>query len=149
MSEDAKVRVGKVVPKGKGPKLPAKGLSALDAFNALHQVVNAARECIEIHEVESTKRAKIRAYEATEVARIKAGEAVLREYFEQAFAERRHIYEELFTRLDQALEQHNGEVIAVVLRSIVDVARTSPLADMGDLGQIRAALDDPDQVWEL
>ena len=149
MPEDPKVHMGKVVPNSKGPKVPAKGLSALDAFNALNQVVDAARECIQIHEVESTKRARIQAYEATEVARIKAGEAVLKDYFEQIFAERRHTYEELFSRLDQALEQNNGDVIAVVLRGIVDVARTSPLADMGDLSQIRAALDDPDQVWEL
>ena len=27
--------------------------------------------------------------------------------------------------------------------------QTSPLADLGDLSQIRAALDDPNQVWEL
>jgi hypothetical protein len=149
LPEERKVHVGKVVPNSRGPKLPGKGLSALDAFNALNQVVNAARECIQIHEVESTKRARIQAYEATEVARIKAGEAVLKEYFEQAFAERRSTYEELFSRLDQALDQGNGEVIAVVLRGIVDVARTSPLADMGDLSQLRAALDDPDQVWDL
>ena len=149
MPDDPKVHVGKVVPNSKGPKASAKALSALDAFNALNQVVNAARECIQIHEVESTKRAKIQAYEATEVARIKAGEAVLKDYFEQVFAERRKTYEDLFSRLDQALEQNNGEVVAVVLRGIVDVARSSPLADMGDLSQIRAALDDPDQVWEL
>lgn len=146
---DDKVHVGKVVPKSKGPAPASKGWSALDAFNALNQVVAAGRECIQIHEVESTKRARIRAYEATEVARIKAGEAVLKEYFEQVFAERRQTYEELFSRLDQALEQENGEVIAAVLRGIVDIARTSPLADMGDLSQIRAALDDPDQVWDL
>ncbi len=31
----------------------------------------------------------------------------------------------------------------------VDIARTSPFADLGDLGQIRADLDDPNQVWDL
>ena len=71
------------------------------------------------------------------------------DYFQQTFAERRATFEELFSRLDQALDQGNGEVISVVLRGIVDVARTSPLAHLGDLSQIRAALDDPNQVWEL
>ena len=88
-------------------------------------------------------------HQETEVARIKAAEAVLKRYFEQVFAERRETFEELFSRLDQALDQGNGEVVSVVLRGIVDVARTSPLADLGDLSQIRAALDDPDKVWDL
>jgi hypothetical protein len=143
MAEQPKVHVAKVV------KRSTSAVSALDGFNALGQMVEAARECIKIHEVESTQRARIRAYEATEVARIKAAEVVLRDYFEQVFAEWRATFEELFSRLDQALDQGNGEVISVVLRGIVDVARTSPLADLGDLSQIRAALDDPDRVWEL
>ena len=101
------------------------------------------------HEVESTKRTRIRAYEETEVARIGAAEKVLQGYFEQVFAERRGNFEQLFSRLDDALEKGNGEATAVVLQSIVDIARTSTLADLGDLSQIRAALDDPDQVWDL
>lgn len=143
MPEQPKVHVAKVVKRSAGT------VSALDGFTALKQMVEAARECIKIHEVESTQRARISAYEATEVARIKAAEAVLRDYFEQAFAERRATFEGLFLRLDQGLDQGNGEVVNVVLRGIVDAARTSPLADLGDLSQIRAALDDPHQVWEL
>jgi hypothetical protein len=85
----------------------------------------------------------------TEVARIKAAESVLRDFFAESFRERRHNFDEMFQRLDTALEQGNGEAAAVVVRGIVDIARDSPLAHMGDLAQIRAALDDPDQVWEL
>lgn len=139
-----KVHEGKVIP----PKKPGK-LSALDGFNALTQVVNAARECWTIHETESTKRARLRAYEEIEVAKIRAGEAVLKDYFEQVFKERRDLYEDLFTRLDAAIESDNGEAVHAVLRGIVDVARSSPIADMGNLGEIRKALDDPKVVWEL
>lgn len=128
---------------------PKRVLAAVDGFAALNQIVEAARECIKIHEVESTKRARLDTYEATELARIKAGEAVLQGYFEQVFAERRDVYQNMFLRLDQALAAGNGEVIASVVRGIVDIARDSPLANLGDLGQVRAALDDPDQVWEL
>lgn len=123
--------------------------SALDGFNALTQIVDATRECVKVTQAESTKRASIRAYEKVEVARIRAAEAVLKNYFEQVFAERRANFEELFTRLDQALDAGNGEAVNAVVRGIVDIARTSPLADLGDLGQIRAALDDPDHVFDL
>ena len=141
MSDQPKVHIAKSV--GKAP------LTALDGFAALGTMVEAARECIKIHQVESTKRGKIRAYQEIEVSRIKAAEAILKDYFGQVFAERRGTFDELFSRLDQALDQGNGEAIGIVLRGVVDIARTSPLADLGDLSQIRAALDDPDYVFEL
>src|SRR3954469_20712121 len=144
MPDEPKIHVGKVVPPAKNGRLPS-----IDAFAALNQVVEAARDCIKTHEEQATIRARIGAYEATEVARIKAGEAVLKDYFAQVFAERRSLYEELFARLDRALEDGNGEVLHSVVRGIVDIARSSPLADLGDLTKVRAALDDPDQVWDL
>ncbi|MFE2627198.1 hypothetical protein ACFXDP_04565 [Streptomyces sp. NPDC059374] len=143
MTDRPKVHVGKVVTAARA------SAQVKDVFDALSQIVDATRECIHIHEVESSKRARIRAYEAIEVARIRAAEAVLKDYFTQAFAERRNLYEEMFVRLDRALEEENGEVLHAVVRGIVDIAKSSPLADMGDLSQIRAALDDPDQVWEF
>ncbi|MFE6822051.1 hypothetical protein [Streptomyces sp. NPDC057690] len=143
MPDQSKVHVGRVVNAAKG------SVWAMDGFAALNQIVEATRECIHIHEVESTKRARLEAYEATEVARIRAAEAVLKDYFAQAFAERRNVFEEMFARLDRALDEGNGDVLQTVVRGIVDIAKSSPLADIGDLSQVRAALDDPDQVWEL
>jgi hypothetical protein len=55
----------------------------------------------------------------------------------------------LFARLDLALESGQNEALNHVLQGIVDVARSSPLADAGDLDKVRAALDDPNQVWDL
>lgn len=143
MPDQPKVHVGKVVKAAQGT------IRAVDGLAALNQIVEAARVCIHIHEVESTKRARIEAYEATEVARIRAAEAVLKDYFAQAFAERRNVYYEMFARLDRALDEGNGEVLHAVVRGIVDIAKSSPIADIGDLSQVRAALDDPDQVWDL
>lgn len=143
MSDKGKVHDARLVGSKRG------GIPAASGLAALEELVNAARECFVIHQVESTKRARIGAYETTEVAKIKAAEAVLQRYFEQVFGERRGNFEALFARLDQALDQEDGETINLMVRSIVDVARTSPLADLGDLSKIRAALDDPDQVWDL
>lgn len=124
-------------------------VSAIQGFNALNQIVDAARDCVAVREVESTKRAMLHTYEVAEVARIRAAEAVLKQYFAEVFAERRSNFEELFNRLDDALSSQDGETVNLMVRGIVDIARSSPLADLGDLGKIRAALDDPDQVWEL
>ena len=62
-----------------------------------------------VHQVESSKRARSGAYETTEVARIKAAESVLKDYFGQVFAERHSNFEELFTRLDNALQAGDGK----------------------------------------
>jgi hypothetical protein len=143
MTERGRIHEAKVVKPRSG------GITAPTGFDALGTLVQAARECVVTHQVEKTKRAKLGAYEETEVAKIKAAEAILREYFQQVFAERRVNFEELFKRLDSALDQGDGETITLVVRGIVDIARTSPLADLGDLSQVRAALDDPNQVWDL
>ncbi len=127
----------------------SSAIPALSGFQALQVLVTTARECIVTHEVEGTKRAKLTTYEVTEVNRIKAAESVLRQYFDQVFAERSKNFDELFIRLDRALDQGDGESINFVVRGIVDIAQSSPLANLGDLSQIRAALDDPNQVWDL
>ena len=66
----------------KGTPLPAKATELvagptgrLSAADALNQLVSATRESIQVHETESTKREKLRAYRETEVARIKATES--------------------------------------------------------------------------
>ena len=123
--------------------------SATDGFQALKLIVEATREAVVVTQTETSKRKRLATYEATEIERIRRAESVLKDYFAQVFAERRATFDEMFTRLDQALEQGNGEVVNIVMRGIVDVAKSSPLADVGDLSQIRAALDDPNQVWDL
>ena len=139
MAEPKKAIVGKVVSVGKN------AVPAVNPIEALTQIV----DCVKAIQVEGTKRTRLSAYETTEIARIKAAEVVLRDYFAESFRERRKNFDEMFQRLDSALEQGNGEAAAIVVRGIVDIAREAPLANMGDLGQIRAALDDPNQVWEL
>lgn len=124
-------------------------IAALDGFAALNQIVDAAKECITTHAFESTKQSRIQAYEHTEVARIKAAERTLKRYFGQVFVERHETFEALFSRLDRALDEGNGDAMSAVLQGIVDIAKSSPLAELGDLGQIRAALGDPNYVFDL
>jgi hypothetical protein len=144
---ERKVYEGDVLGPKKGPK--QSPLNALDGFNALTQLVDAAQACISIHATENTKQEKIKAYATTELAKIRAAESFLSDYFEKSFAERRQNFDALFARLDAALDQGNGEVVSSVLNTIVETAKTSPLANAGDLSQIRTVLDDPNHVWEL
>ena len=128
---------------------PVTATPALDAFGALSTIVDATAAYLKLREEQRTKRATIDAYKKRETERIKSAESVLKAYFEHVFAERAHTITELFTRLDEATARGDDAVVAGTLTAIVDVARSSPLAAAGDLGQLRKALDDPDHVWEL
>lgn len=122
---------------------------SLDAFNALSVLVNATSEAFSTHQVEKTKRDQLRTYRETEIAQIKSSEKMLRDYFDRIFAERRQIHTKLFDTLDHALETGDAAVVQSVVGGIVDVATSSPLADLGNLGELRRAMNDPNAIFEL
>lgn len=124
-------------------------ITGVDALAALNQIVTAARESVEIHETERTKREKLRTYRETEVRRIKSSEKMLKQYFDQIFAERAETHRKLFAGLDVALESGDTAALQTIVGGIIEVARTSPLAGIGDMAELKRAMDDPDAVFDL
>lgn len=124
-------------------------LGGLNALTALEDLVDGTMDFLRIREEERTKRIEIEACASTEVTRIKAAESVLKQYFEHVFAERARTIDGLFEHLDDAMTRADGTAATAALQGIVDLAKSSPLADMGGLTQVRKALDDPDHVWEF
>lgn len=123
--------------------------SGMDALGALNNIVEATHEYFLVREQERTKRVSIDAYERLELTRIAAAESVLKDYFSRAFEERARNVDSLFARYDEAIERGDATLAQAALTGVVDLAKSSPLADLGDLGEIRKALDDPDHVWEF
>jgi hypothetical protein len=135
-----------------GTVLPPAARSAvggLDAMSALNNVVNGVNDYLRLREEQRTKRAEIETYATVEVARIRSAESVLKDYFGQVFAERARTIDGLFDHLDKAIGQGDDAAVTAALQGIVNLAQSSPLAAMGDLGQVRKALDDPDHVWQF
>ena len=124
-------------------------ITGADAVAALSQLVNATRESIQVHETESTKREKLRTYRETEVRRIKSSEKVLKEYFDRIFDERQEAHKRLFQGLDAALDSGDAAALQSIVGGIVEVARTSPLAGIGDIAELKRAMEDPDAVFDL
>lgn len=124
-------------------------ITGADALTALNQLVTATRESIQIHETESTKREQLRTYRETEVRRIKSSEKMLSQYFDQIFAERAETHLKLFAGLDVALESGDSSALQTIVGGIVEVARTSPLAGIGDIAELKRAMEDPDAVFDL
>lgn len=119
------------------------------AFDALKTLVDRTQEYVEIRETERTKRRVLETYEKVEVKRIQAAENLLRQYFDTVFEERSQNFEKILQRYDEAVGRGDGTAAAGALQALIDLARESPLSQLGDLAQLRAALDDPDHVWEL
>jgi hypothetical protein len=147
MTDQERVLKGTVLP-AKMTAVVGKGHAA-DAFSALSQIVDVVRESIQIHQTESTKREKLKTYREIEVKRIEAAEKTLRAYFDLTFEERRETNKHLFENLDRARESGDVAALQVAVSGIVEVARTSPLAGIGNLSELRKALDDPDAVFEF
>jgi hypothetical protein len=61
----------------------------------------------------------------------------------------RAIHDVLFAGLDQALKTGDNAALQTVVGGIVDLARTSPLADLGNLGVLRRTMEDPNTVFKL
>lgn len=127
----------------------SKAVPAGNAFAALSSLVTETSQYLRTREQERTKRHELETYAGLEVERIRAAEGVLRGYFELVFAERQSNFQELLARFDSATASGDAHAMSQTLNAVVALAQQSPLADLGDLGQLRAALDDPDHVWRL
>lgn len=139
----------KVVPARIKPVAGQAPVPSVQAFAALSEVVTATREYVLLVQEERTKRAEIGAAEHVQVERIRAAEVTLRLYFERVFAERRQNNDAMFARLDQALESGDPQMVHAVVRGIVELAQTSPLAGLPEFSTFWAELGTADNPVEI
>ena len=134
-----------------GKRLTPRSVPILDAdaLTALKEIVAAAREYGRVKQEQQTLRESISAAEHVQVERISAAEKMLKLYFESVFAERKQVSDEMFVRLDQAMESGDPQMVNGVVRGIVDLAQSSPLADLDDFGKFWAELGTADNPVEL
>lgn len=100
---------------------PAVELAAM-ALSTIKDMYNISAQ-------QETNREQIRAYRDIEIERIRAQKEVIKEYLLASFSERNEVLMKMFETLDHGLKNNNSDIIAFSLKSIVDVANTSPLAD--------------------
>ncbi len=120
-----------------------------DPISALWAVVEATNEYLGLRERERSHRHELDAYQALETERIKTAERVLTDYFDKVFSERRENFAELWSRLDVAAAAGDSSQVAQIMHGIVELAKSSPLSDLGELPKLREALNDPNHVWDL
>lgn len=128
-------------------------LQGVEAFTSpaqcLNEVVQAWTEYLKITEEEKTKRRNIEAWEKVALAKIKVKRDFLVGYLEHSFNERAKNFQSLFQAVDQAMSSGDNQQLGLALHAIVELAKSNPFKDLADLSTVKAALDDPDHVWEL
>jgi ribonucleotide reductase alpha subunit len=115
----------------------------------LNDLVEAWTQYRQVAEEEKTKRCEIEAWEKTTLAEIKAKRDLLVGYLDRSFDERAENFRSLFEAVDRAMLSDDDRQLGLALQAIVELAKSNPFKDLADLSTLKAALDDPDHVWEF
>lgn len=124
---------------------PAPQVSAQQLVDAIKHVATCVRDIAG----QQTEQARIAADARKEIERVHAVRNVLMSYLDRSFDERRHNFEELFTRLDRALESDNVHAVAATLDAIVKIADSSPFKALKDIQATQKLLKDKSKEWDL
>ena len=130
-------------------KIKDFGLPNINPAESLQEMVSAYTEYLTIAEQERTKRRNIEAWEKEAITIINAQRDLLMTYLERSFDERAENFRSLFGVVDNALVSGDNEQLALALNSITEIAKSSPFEDLANLNNVRAALNNPEHVWEF
>ncbi|MEO0841391.1 MAG: hypothetical protein AAF063_21095 [Cyanobacteria bacterium J06643_5] len=130
-------------------KIKNFGLQNINPAESLQQMVSAYTQYLTIAEQERTKRRDIEAWEKEAITKINAQRDLLITYLERSFDERAENFRALFAVVDNALVSGDNEQLALALNSITEIAKSSPFKDLANLNNVRAALNNPEHVWEF
>lgn len=106
---------------------------ALGAKEAFDILVSSHYEYKKIAEEEKTKRASIEAWREVNVGKIQHQTEILKSYLENTFSERRYAIDEMFDRLDVAMQTGNMDLMSAAMGGIVSIVKSSPLQEVEKL----------------
>lgn len=110
------------------------------AAQGFEMLVNAYADYKTICQTEHTKREAIAAWKEVQLTKTNNQRDFLESYLKERFAERRHVIDEMFKRLDQGIEDNNPDVITMAMSAIQNTVQSSPLQEAA---QVLMAMNDP------
>jgi hypothetical protein len=118
-------------------------------IECLNEVVQVWAEYLKVSEEEQTKRCEIEALSKVNLSKIKVKNDLLIEYLERSFDERAKNFQSLFMTADKAILSGNNQQLGLALNAIVELAKSNPFKELTNLYDVKAALNNPDHVWEI
>ena len=118
-------------------------------LQCLNDIVTSCTEYLKIQEQEKAKRQEITTREKITIAEIQAKRDLLINSLECSFDERAKNFNSLFQLVERAIDNEDNQQLSLALQGIITLAQSSPFDSLTDLSRVKAALDDPNHVWEL
>lgn len=113
---------------------------ASSAYQGFEMLTKAYADYKTICQTEHTKREAIAAWREVQLTKTNNQREFLESYLKERFAERRHVINEMFERLDKGIESDNPELITTAMSAIENTVKSSPLQEAG---QVLMAMNDP------
>lgn len=107
--------------------------SPTQIVDVTRQLVSDLSEWRKVESVEQTNREMIAAQRDVWITKIRADREVMQQYLRQHEATQSKTLDELFTRLDKAIDGGNVDVVGQILEGIVSTVKSSPLGDLATL----------------
>lgn len=121
----------------------------ISPFLCISDIIRQGHEYLEVAETEKTKRDEIEAWRQTTLAEINLKRELVIGYLDRSFDERAENFKSLFQTVDRAISTEDNYQLGLTLDAIVQLANSSPFQDLSDLSKVKAALNNPNHVWEL
>jgi hypothetical protein len=131
-----------------GRSIPSGG-SPDQAFSMLNNLIKTYEEVHRIDETEKTKRQDIERQRQVALAQISAQKEILLTFLNHSFVERRLNFVQVFKIMDDALVKRDNEQLALGLKSMTELAATSPFGPLKEILSTRKALENKSQEWEF
>ena len=121
----------------------------ISSFLCISDIVRQGQEYLDVADIEKTKRDEIEAWRQTTLAEINLKRELIIGYLDLSFDERTENFKLLFQTVDKAISTEDNYQLSLTLDAIVQLANSNPFQDLSDLSKVKAALNNPNHVWEL
>ncbi len=106
---------------------------AAEAFQNFTATFTAYLEYKKNLETEITRRSAISNWKDVEITKLQNQKAILEAYLTEIFRERSQIIKNLFSMIEQGIENDNNYLIDKGVTGIISIAKESPLAQAKDI----------------
>jgi hypothetical protein len=128
-----------VVKNNKGTGLDLSKLESSDIAEAFKTFINAKKEYEITKEQERTKRQSLDANLKKYQTKVNLTKDFLSKHLTEQYSFRRETIEELFIRLDRALDEDKDSVAVQVLTALEGIVKESPLKEVEQIGKAFAS----------
>lgn len=149
---DPKAVIQPAQPPNYVEKAAAFASAANAAASLVHEVADVVRicaDCAKNIEEQRTEQTRIHERARVQIELIQSRRDLMVGFLSEAFRERRQNFDELFQRLDTAMERDNVAGARDVLGAIVTLAKSSPFDALRDAALAHEALLDKSITWEF